>query len=295
MLDNMLGNNEAPLVSVVIPFYSNVKWLCEAVDSVIAQETKDYEIIVVNDGSKEDVSLFLSKYRDRVKYFYKENGGPATARNFGIKEAKGQYIAFLDSDDLWNVKKLAVQIELMKKYGADWSYTDYEIFGLNIKTSRKKMQLKKEGLYSYVSPYIGTPTIIIRRSILIENSFLFCEDLRYGEDSVLWEQIINKVPILYIEQNLASVRIRGDNAGRRAAVQIIAKVKNYDKCVKLIPRYKKKKTLLYKLAILLCRFGCLFVREKKEKNRFVELIAKCLYVLPYIIFKIDFKINKIKN
>ena len=98
-------------VSVVIPFYANANWLCEAVDSVLAQTYGNYEIIVVNDGSKEDVSDFLKKYGDKIKYYEKENGGAASARNEGIKRAEGDYIAFLDSDDLWTPQKLSVQLE----------------------------------------------------------------------------------------------------------------------------------------------------------------------------------------
>ena len=70
-----------PKVSVIIPFYNHVEWLCEAVDCVLAQTYKDYEIIVVNDGSKENVDEFLEKYGDKINYYFKENGGAATARN----------------------------------------------------------------------------------------------------------------------------------------------------------------------------------------------------------------------
>src|SRR5690554_2836035 len=97
-------------VSVIIPFYNGVEWLCEAVQSVLDQTYKNFEIIVVNDGSPEDVSGLLSKYGNKIIYRYKENGCAATARNLAMEIATGEYLAFLDSDDLWLPAKTEKQI-----------------------------------------------------------------------------------------------------------------------------------------------------------------------------------------
>ena len=86
-------------VSVIIPFYSNIDWLYEAMDSVLAQTYPIHEVILVNDGSKEDMSEFLTMYGDKIIYLYQDNAGPATARNNGIRHATWDYIAFEDSDD----------------------------------------------------------------------------------------------------------------------------------------------------------------------------------------------------
>ena len=100
-------------VSVIIPFYNGITRLSEAVQSAINQTYNNLEIIIVNDGSPEDVSDFLEKYGDDIKYFYKENGGPASARNFAIQKATGDYIAFLDSDDIWLPTKTEKQIQFI--------------------------------------------------------------------------------------------------------------------------------------------------------------------------------------
>ena len=285
MNDTQFSKN-TPKVSVIIPFYSNVKWLEEAVDSVLKQQFTDYEIIVVNDGSNEDISEFLAKYRNKIEYFYKENGGAASARNLGIKEAKGEYVAFLDSDDLWRANKLSLQISKMIEYNAVWSYTDFEIFGDKINNTLKRMSEKEEGLYDFVSPYIGTPTVIIKREEILLNDLFFDESIKFGEDSILWNRLINNYTVLYINQNLSGVRIRGNNAGRRAAVQIRARVKVYDKCVEKIPNFKRKRSVIFKTAIFFCRFGCLFVKSN-SKSRFNEFIAKCFFLFPYLLFKMD--------
>ena len=115
-----------PLVSVIIPFYNGVSWLEEAVESVFLQNYPNIEIIVVNDGSKEDVSQFLQKYGDRIKYYYQENAGPGKARNNGLSHANGKYIALLDSDDLWTEGKLRYQINYMEENPhIMWSHTSY--------------------------------------------------------------------------------------------------------------------------------------------------------------------------
>ena len=283
----------AESVSVVIPFYSNVGWLCEAVESVLAQDYDNFEVIVVNDGSKDDVSAFLEKYGDRIKYLEKENGGCASARNYGNKFVSGDYIAFMDSDDLWTAGKLSYQMNKMLKYGAAWSYSDFEVFGDGFQTDRKVMVPgAKEGLYKTISPYTGTPTVVVRTDIIKDNGLSFCEGFRYGQDDIFWERLIDLEPVLYIPEVLAKVRIRGNNAGRRAAVQLHARVEFYDKCVELIPGYRKKCSLVYRLGIALCRFGRSFVPEEKLNDKKTEYIARVLFVVPYLLFKIDRKLHR---
>jgi glycosyltransferase involved in cell wall biosynthesis len=274
-------------VSVIIPFYSNVKWLCEAVESVLKQNYNNYEIIVINDGSKEDVSGFIEKYGCLVRYFYQDNMGAAAARNLGIKKATGEYIAFLDSDDIWEMNKLSTQLSKMVEYDAKWSYTDYEFFGEGIINQYKRMNKKDEGKYDFISPYIGTPTVMIDRHFMIDNNLCFCEELEYGEDSFLWERIISISHVLYIPENLAMVRIRRNNASKRAAVQLTAYVDIYDKCISEIPNYRKRRSIIYRFAIYLCRFGIQFIDRKKMNNKSEEFKARILFVVPYILFRAD--------
>ena len=285
-------DNSKPKVSVIIPVYRGAEWLCEAVDSVLAQSLDDIEIIVVNDGSDEDLSRFLDKYQNKIHYIKTENHGVAAARNRGIREAVGEYIAFLDSDDLWLPEKLAYQTAKMSERGALWSYTDYETFGDDVPTQVKEMfPGLVEGLYNRFSPYIGTPTVMIARSLLTDNGFAFQENFHYGEDTVLWEQLVHTAPVLYIPRVLSRVRIRGANAGRRAAVQLRARVETYDKCCELIPGYGKERSLLYRTAVAMCRFGCLFVRKDNMDTRSAEIVARMMFAVPYMLFRLDRKLS----
>lgn len=122
----------APLVSVVIPAYRAAQSIAATLDSVLAQTFKDYEIIVVNDGSpdSEELEKALEPYRDRIIYLRQENQGPGGARNTGILAARGQYVALLDADDMWAPEHLAAQLApLEADPSIDMVYADARIAG----------------------------------------------------------------------------------------------------------------------------------------------------------------------
>lgn len=102
------------LVSTIIPTYNRARSVGLAIDSALAQTHRDVEILVVDDGSKDDTAGALAKYGDRIRYLPKPNGGVSSARNHGLEHARGDAIAFLDSDDEWSPDKLARQVELLE-------------------------------------------------------------------------------------------------------------------------------------------------------------------------------------
>lgn len=286
-----------PEVSVIIPFYTGVEWLKEAVDSVLSQTFGDYEIIVVNDGSPEDDSDFLAQYADKIKYVRKENGGPSTARNAGIEMAAGKYIAFLDSDDRWLPTKLEKQIMHMEEYKTVWSYCGYRTFGAGDSVSYVMTKSVEPVIQRYNTPYIATPCVMVERQYLIDHPEVrFNPDLRYGQDSYFWLMINADNPILAIPDILTEVRIRGGNASKRARVQLQAR-SNVWKCRKdnkeqLIDKFEI--TPLYRIASELCVFGDRVVSHFDDKNKpeKVEKIARVLFVIPWALYKIERKMNK---
>lgn len=286
-----------PEVSVIIPFYKGETWLKEAVDSVLSQTFKDYEIIVVNDGSPENITNFIAQYSNRIIYIEKENGGPSTARNAGIVAATGKYIAFLDSDDRWLPNKLEIQTKYMNEYDAMWSYCGYRTFGVGESVEYRMTNADVPIIHRYSTPYIATPCVMIERKYLVDHpSVRFNPNLRFGQDSYFWLMINADNSILAIPEILTEVRIRGGNASKRARVQLQAR-SNVWKCRKdnkeqLIDKYQI--SLIYRLASELCVVGEKLISkfDNKFTTEIVEKLSKVVFALPWLLFKID---RKIKN
>ena len=162
------------LVSVIIPFYRNANWLYEALDSVVNQTYENIEIVLVNDGSKESVNL--ERYKAfRIKYIFQNNKGAAAARNVGMRNSKGVYIAFLDSDDVWEKTKIEKQVNFLNNnLDYDWVHCSYKTFGSK-KTKVINSSIENGMIYPNClkTTKIGTPCLMIRRSVIVNSNYNF--------------------------------------------------------------------------------------------------------------------------
>lgn len=281
-----------PKVSVVIPFYNGAEWLSEAVQSVLDQTYSNLEIIVVNDGSPEDVSAFLSKYEDKVSYYKKENGGPASARNLGIEKSTGDYIALLDSDDVWLPDKTKLQIDFMKKNNIMWSHTGFSFWwpetGM-LKTPDISCNFGDISKLECVSFKMSTPSVIMDSRIFKEHPDLkFPVDMRYGQDSGFFKILCTYYPVGLLNKVLMHVRIRGANANGRALVRL--KVNSHLRTMyKTLMKGKfPKQTLAYRIILAIYDFDYKvvnFVKRFKLKDNHLEFFAKCLWVVPWSMEK----------
>jgi len=170
-----------PKVTVIIPTYNRAHFIKNAVDSVLSQTYKDFELIVVDDGSTDNTKQILKAYRDKLHYVYQENQERAVARNKGIALAKGEYVGFLDSDDLWFIDKLARQVPVLDNapenvvltYGykqvVDKDLNSVSGYEKKLRRLYKKAEKKKDTYLSNLeSSSIFTSTILIRRKVLLE-------------------------------------------------------------------------------------------------------------------------------
>jgi len=192
-----------PLISVIIPTYNRYKFLLEAINSVETQTYPEIEIIVVDDGSTDETSS-LSK-KENIKYIFRENKGPAAARNTGARAAKGDWLAFLDSDDLWKHKKLA------KQWNALEENPDYKVVYTNeiwIRNGTRINQRKKHKKFSgWIYPQclplcIVSPSSILLHRKLWEEAGGMDESLPMAEDYDLWLRISAKHKFLFLDEYL---------------------------------------------------------------------------------------------
>lgn len=200
-----------PAVSVVIPAYNVACWIGETLDSILDQTFRDFEVIVVNDGSTDETSKVVAKYGRRVRYLYKENGGASSARNLGIRAARGSHIAFIDADDLWMPEKLELQMQLLSKFNLAWVYSDAEVLEGN-KVLCKVSQRSKLHAGDILRPlllqdFIPSPTPLIRREVFDTVGY-FDESplLHIGEDWNMWLRIAARYQIRLVDRPLAKYR-----------------------------------------------------------------------------------------
>lgn len=143
-----------PLVSVIIPAFNRANYLPDAIDSILNQGINNLEIMVVDDGSTDHTEQVLKKYGPKVRYLYQENQGPGAARNHGMREAGGEYIAFLDSDDLWKPGKLKAELTFFEQDSElEAIISDAEFF------RDGKLELASRFAVSKMEPMPQTPTI----------------------------------------------------------------------------------------------------------------------------------------
>jgi len=199
------------LVSIITPSYNSSKFINDCVASVFSQTYKNWEMIIVDDCSKDnskEIILELSTKDKRIKpIFLEKNVGAAEARNAAIRQSKGKYVAFLDSDDLWNPKKLEKQLSFMYENEIAFSYTNYQFMSENGEDLSNIISAPEKMTYdSYLkNTIIGCLTVIIDR----EKSGEFeMPNIRSSHDMALWLLIMKRGFSAYgLDENLARYRI----------------------------------------------------------------------------------------
>ena len=207
-----------PLVSVVIPTYNRAALLCEAIASVLAQSYAARELIVVDDGSTDATAARLRSFRDLRIVRRDHTGMPGGARNAGARVARGEYLAFLDSDDLWLPHKLAVQVAAATAAGDAIIHTrerwlrDGRVVSQRGQRHRRSGDLFADSLRKCI---IGPSTVLLRREVF-EAAGGFREDLEIGEDYELWLRLTARHPVGYVERESVIKRAgHGDQLSER--------------------------------------------------------------------------------
>lgn len=211
---------DKPKVAVIIPTYNRVHRVSEAIDSVLAQTLQDFELIVVDDGSTDETeSVLKKKYGVRIRYIRQENQGPAAARNTGIRAARSELIAFLDSDDIWLRDKLESQLPAMQDKRVILSYTNhidekdetkdyFSAIGLVVEDNILIIEDPLELLLRKGGSGIITPTVICRKDI-VQKAGYFDERMRLAEDIRLWFRLTYEGAFAIVPKPLVKRRWMG--------------------------------------------------------------------------------------
>lgn len=201
-----------PLVSVVMPTFNRREFIGYAVDSVLNQTWRKLELIVVDDGSTDDTGQFLGMYAAdiRFKYIYQNNQGQSIARNRGIKESGGEFIAFLDSDNIWYLDKLEKQISIVERNSS------YDIFygdGVHIDVNGNVLSRNNIKRYSgTITKYLLRDNCVSMNSTIVRKACIddlggFVDDDKVAEDYELWLRLSTKYKFLYTSDYYMEYRV----------------------------------------------------------------------------------------
>jgi glycosyltransferase involved in cell wall biosynthesis len=307
------------IVSVIIPTYNRADCITRAIDSVLAQKYKNYEIIVVDDGSTDDTRRVLEPYMNRIRYIYQENAGCAAARNTGIRASCGEWIAFLDSDDRWLPEKLEYQMAYLKETGAEVCYTNsYFDFGDETENANKNVKAPSEKTSWLVAEPLDMvtthnafhntlPSMVINKSLLDRIGY-FDEWVRWGSDTRFILKVGAESAFAYINKKLVIVDrtksrerlTKRDSKARKArrTTNVLNYADTYFRCRNQSKKVVKKLRhmlgdYISSLAVSYCRDNCKvdarrFAVDGIYFGRSIRVYARCFAVLlcPWLVRRI---------
>ncbi|WP_290730001.1 glycosyltransferase family 2 protein [Fibrobacter sp. UBA3629] len=225
------------LVSIIMPSYNTAPYIAESINSVVAQTYADWELIIVDDASSDNTDEVVAPLchprelnchpreggdlSSKIHYLKNDrNRGAAYSRNRALREAKGRWIAFLDSDDIWTPDKLEKQIAFMDKNGYAFSYTRYEEMGEDGKPTGTVVggpnRITKTGMYNYCWP--GCLTVMYDREVVGD---IQIAEIQKNNDYAMWLKICRKADCYLLDENLARYRKRGGSISNHSYTSLI--------------------------------------------------------------------------
>ncbi len=204
-------SGNTPRVSIIMPSYNSAGFIVQALESVFAQSYSCYEVIVVDDGSTDDTGTVLAPYRDRIRYFYQENSGPSAARNRGLELASGEFVVFLDSDDILLPGKLVAQVACFdSRDGTDlvhsgWRLVNHAIEEIgSVEPWRRTAELDLKACLQVHPFYMGA--MMLRRDT-VQRVGGFNSDLRQAEDiDLVLRMMLNGSQATWLKQTTVMYR-----------------------------------------------------------------------------------------
>lgn len=225
-----------PIVSIIIPAYNAEEFIAETLESALAQTLKDIEVIVIDDGSKDGTASVVQAYPG-VRYIRQANGGVSTARNHGAQLAQGEFLAFLDSDDLWHPDKLRQQVQAMRQHpdsvfcrtAFTYQHGDAEAVRTGAARQDAPHQIISELLPSFLHPYLATSTVMVSKAAF-EEAGGFDASLRIAEDVDFYLRVLAEHPkVVLMTEALVHKRPVAGSLGDDSVAGYVQLLKVYDR------------------------------------------------------------------
>ena len=257
-------------ISVIIPTFNSAAFISDAIESVFSQTYKDFEVIVVDDGSTDNtrsvVEYYVDKYGDRIRYFYKENRGAGSARNYGVEHTGGGLIAFLDSDDLWYPEKMERALITLNRhpdcnfvchsYRVRWDSGQKDEFRVN----EHYNTLMPEQMFRefFFENRIGTSTVVMKKDLFYKAGG-FDESIWTGQDYDLWVRCARVAKIYFLDEILSEYRRRKGSITSFVEKKLPCELKIMEKYLGLFPEGEREQ-----------------IRRQKLRNIYVSVAMRVL-------------------
>ena len=264
-------------VSVVIPTCNRADFVCEAITSVLRQDYPDIEIIVVDDGSRDDTAAEVRRFGPAVQYLWQENRGVSTARNRGVATSTGDLIAFLDSDDLWLPRKVSAQVACFEANTNEQAcHTDEIWIRRGVRVNERRIH-RKQGGWQFLASLprcLISPSAIMMRRTLWDRLGGFDESLPACEDYDLWLRLTAIAPVGFLPERLVIKRGgHADQLSRRTPVLDRYRIQALEKALAMPLPAAHRRAVLEQL-VAKCRIVAQGARKRQHTDRRACYAAK---------------------
>ncbi len=286
-----------PKVSILTPCYNSRKFIRETIDSALNQTYQNIELLLVDDGPPDPIKDIVDTYQSpKIRYFHTENQGPATARNFAAKQATGDYVAFLNHDDVWAPSKLADQLEALAEHNAVWIASGMQ--KVNLDTNEVLWEdngsdyyknvfydiLEKKYLWSFSS-------VMIEKQVFFDVG-MFSGDIWFMDDRDLYLRIAKEHPIVYLSKVHVYDRAHASNITSNVSMERLFEIHNtvLENAKKLDPNLPKE--VIENSKQMIVRTACIeYLRANDVENmrkmlKRLKFNSKNLKFIPYWILSL---------
>ena len=269
-----MSMKDCPRVSVIIPVFNGERHIAASLASVLDQTYRDYEVIVVDDGSTDGTRALVVATEGPIRCIHQPNQGPAAARNTGLAAAKGELVCFLDADDVWFAEKLAIQVEFMDRdssvglvFSDEAEFDDGGVLCPSlVSTSRFHSEIASrsviDGAFRKLleENFIPTSTVMVRRECF-QSTGLFDIGLKGPEDRDMWSRLAVQFPIAFIPRVLGRKRAVTSSVSRDVEMTLRSRIRLWTKARRLFPDLAPRRTVNALLAPTYVQLGFVLLHK----------------------------------